>query len=114
MKQLVTAEEFIRENLTDYWQGGKAQYTGEDVEKAMIEFAKLHVQAALESAAENARIKTEYYNEEDVGRTRLREILDSSDLASERTDGDGIMYAVDTYEVNKQSILNAYPLNNIK
>jgi len=51
----------------------------------MIEFAKLHAQAALESAAENAKAYT----------------------------------TISTYEgrqtkVRKQSILNAYPLENIK
>lgn len=104
MSKIPTAEEFLKEKGID----------NKIVEGVLVQFTKLHVKAALEAAAENARIKTEYYHEEDVGRTRLREILDSSDLASERTDGDGIMYAVDTYEVNKKSILNAYPEENIK
>jgi hypothetical protein len=38
-----TAKEFIEQNLIDYSDGGKAQYIEEDVEKALIEFAKLHV-----------------------------------------------------------------------
>lgn len=109
MKQLPTAEEFIEKYRKIKLSG--EEYKAEDI---LIEFAKLHVQSALENAAENVMIKKEYYYEEDVGRTRLREILDSSNLASERTDGDGIMYAVDTYEVNKESILNAYSLENIK
>ena len=48
--RLPTAESYIAKNITDYWEGGKAQYTKEDVEKAMIEFAKLHVEAALKAA----------------------------------------------------------------
>jgi hypothetical protein len=53
MTQIPIAKDYIRKNLTDYWEGGKAQYTEEDVEKAMIEFAKLHVEAALEAAQES-------------------------------------------------------------
>jgi len=44
--KILTAKEYIRTNLTDFWEGGKAQYTEEDVVKAMIEFARLHVEAA--------------------------------------------------------------------
>jgi hypothetical protein len=43
-----TAKEYIRKNLTDYWDGGVANYTEKDVEQALIEFAKLHVKYALE------------------------------------------------------------------
>ena len=80
----------------------------------MKQFAKIHVIEALKQASEKAKINTEYYHEDDVGRTKLKEILDISPLASERTDEDGLLYAVDTYEINKDSILNAYPLNLIK
>ena len=52
-----------------------------DALEAMIEFAKLHVEAALKEASEEAYV----------------EVLDYND-----------------YEVNKQSILDAYPLENIK
>ena len=53
-----------------------------DVEQAMIEFAKLHVQAALESAAIDATTK--------------------------------FIPFTDDEEVDKDSIRNAYPLDNIK
>lgn len=59
-----------------------------DVEQAMIEFAKMHVQAALEVASENAETKEEYDN-----------IYDPNDKY---------------YVVDKNSILNSYPLTNIK
>jgi len=52
----------------------------------LIKFAKLHVEAALEEAAYNA------------------EIMDERDGDS----GEGAIY------INKQSILKAYPLTNIK
>jgi hypothetical protein len=78
-----TAEEFIKKNLIDYWEGGKAQYTWEDVERAMKEFAKLHVEAALQDASEKSTV-----------------IRDEE------------FYTIS--HVNKNSILNAYPLTNIK
>jgi hypothetical protein len=49
----------------------------------MIEFAKLHVQKALEEASENAEMKWVKYTDND-------------------------------YEIDKDSILKSYPLNNIK
>ena len=55
--------------------------TAKDIKKAMIEFAKLHVEAALEEA--NRKVIVTYYYDEGI-------------------------------RVNKDSILNAYPLENIK
>ena len=54
----------------------------------MIEFAKLHVEAALKAAGENARIKA-------------------------NTQQGGSMFT-DDFEVVKESILNSYPLDQIK
>ncbi len=62
-----TAENYIKQYLTDYWEGGKAQYTSEDVQKAMIEFAKLHVQACKEEIADDYL----YYLDGDEGSERL-------------------------------------------
>ena len=81
MSNLPTAEEFLkRENLpTDI-------LSGDDINYAMIEFAKLHCEA------------------------QAKEIVDKAKL----DDGDYI--ADGHYEkiINKDSILNAYPLTNIK
>ena len=55
--------------------------TAKNIKKAMIEFAKLHVEAALEEA--NRKVIVTYYYDEGI-------------------------------RVNKDSILNAYPLENIK
>ena len=55
--------------------------TAKDIKKAMIEFAKLHVEAALKEA--NRKVIVTYYYDEGI-------------------------------RVNKDSILNAYPLTNIK
>jgi hypothetical protein len=58
-------------------------------EEMMIEFAKLHVEAALKSASENATI---------------------DDIGSPNCDGEWMSCDI----VNKDSILNCYSLDNIK
>ena len=84
MKQLPTAETV----LDDVWRKVHKQnpnsFWTTSAEQAMIEFAKLHVQAALESASEKASVNW-----------------------------DGAGADLDAF-VNKQSILNAYPLDNIQ
>ena len=52
METIPTAKDYILKNITDFWQGGKAQYTSEDVEEAMINFAKLHVKACKKEISE--------------------------------------------------------------
>lgn len=61
----------------------KRKYRDDVAKDLMIEFAKLHVEAALKAASENA--ETRY-----------------------------IPYTDDEYEIDKNSILNSYPLDNIK
>ena len=86
MKAL-TAEEFlIEKNYPLYNEfGGLGLYY---VKEAMIEFAKMHVQEALRLASVEAEVEHELSNPYDSN--------------SEYT------------IVNKESILNAYPLENIK
>ena len=76
MEQIPTAEAWLKhfeENA----------YPGTSISECMIEFAKLHVEAALKEASEKA-----YYRD---------------------TNG-----FIETSSENKQSILNSYPLTNIK
>ena len=82
-----TAEEFlIEKNYPLYNEfGGLGMYY---VKEAMIEFAKMHVQEALRLASVEAEVEHELSNPYDPN--------------SE--------YQI----VNKDSILNAYPLENIK
>ena len=82
MEKLPTAEEFLRKNIDYVLSENDCK---EDVENAMIEFAKLHVEAALKKASKKAKII-------DVG----------------------IDYAIMEFVVDKSSILNSYPLENIK
>lgn len=79
-----TAEEFLKNK----------PFMRDDLEcdtnyQLMIEFAKLHVEAALKAAAENIRTR---YTQAPIGEGELNIIE----------------------YVDKNSILNAYPLTNIK
>lgn len=69
----------------------------------MIEFAKLHVEAALKEASEKAIVNVFPTDEEQW--EHVPEIITSEDLE----DNEGIYLIVD-----KDSILNSYPLDKIK
>ena len=71
--------------------------THDDYIKGMIEFAKMHVQEALKQASE--KVFVEYID------LNTDEIFDYTDVI---TDDDVEV------NINKDSILNAYPLENIK
>lgn len=68
---------------------GSKFYTKKALKKAMVEFAKYHVEQALKESSENVK---------------------TYDIYNEST---GDMECKVTF-VDKQSILNAYPLDNIK
>jgi hypothetical protein len=89
MNNLPTAEEFLNSNSL---KGHVAMdsVNEDDIVTDMIEFAKLHVEAALKAAAEKARV----CNVDDHDPLTGQEFISS--------------------EVVKDSILNAYPLNLIK
>lgn len=90
MEKIPTADEIIEKHYKEDKDedGNKILYLW-SIKNAMIEFAKLHVKAALEAAAE----KAECEDEGTFGR-----------------DGEVHEY----YVVNKQSILTAYTDENIK
>jgi len=94
MENTLTAKGYISKNLTDFWGDGVAQYTKEDVEKSMIEFAKMHVTAALKEASKK------------VEHTIDTDWVDFHDFSKGHN---GINVIID-----KDSILNSYPLENIK
>ena len=95
MKAL-TVEEFLIEKEYPLYNnfGGLGMYY---VKEAMIEFAKYHVQKALKQASE--KVFVEYID------LNTDEIFDYTDVI---TDDDVEV------NVNKESILNAYPLDLIK
>ena len=85
MKQLPTAKEYIHQFQNKF----KAENYRDGVVKGlMIEFAKLHVKAALEAAAGNASVKY-------VHNPKMSD------------------YNHETAVVDKESILNSYPDENI-
>lgn len=80
MKNIPTAAEYVQLNFDSI-----DEFDFESNRRNLIEFARIHVEAALKEASEKAELEyshTEY--------------------------GDDIM------KVDKESILNAYPLTNIK
>lgn len=88
MSMLPTAEDFLQDHLqiSHFFNEKYEKMTcfSDDVQQAMIEFAKLHVEAALKEASENVEI--EDYDE----------------------------HGQYSPSINKYSILNSYPLSNIK
>jgi hypothetical protein len=76
MTEISTVEEF--------WFKNTGQNINQEEYSAMIEFAKLHVEAALKEASEKANYNT-------YGHEHIEEVW-----------------------IDKDSILNSYPLTNIK
>ena len=88
-----TAEEIIlKQGVTRSPISGIETYLKGNAKSAMIEFAKLHVEAALKAASEKAKT---FKNDEVMG-------------------GDGRYLRHGYIDVDKESILSAYPLENIK
>ncbi len=86
MKEIMSAEEFFKSEIPKYESVSDFMTDG-DIFYHAREFATMHVKYALEEASKLAIVK---YVEEDGCATG------------------------DYYEVDKKSILNAYPLTNIK
>lgn len=85
--KVITAQEFLDISF------GENKAVRSKITKAMIEFAKLHVQEALKQASEKSLMK-------DV----------NEDCHYEDEEGN----FPEIYFIDKDSILNAYNLNNIK
>ncbi len=88
MSKILTAEEFL--NKYDYPSMrfcNVCMNFEQDLQKMLIEFAKLHVEAALKEASKSKSLCTSYTN-------------------------DGLDYK--EMKLSKESILNVYPLENIK
>ena len=90
----MTAEEFlINKGDADF----RLSKSGEYISDIMIEFAKMHVTEALRQASEKSKFKVQSYFE------TIEEINNSIE------DCTGSLVVID-----KESILNAYPLDKIK
>jgi hypothetical protein len=89
MEKIPTAEEFLKDLQHEYEETGEYKmYFAIDIPDKLREFAKLHVEAALKAASEKGE-------------------------AVVRTNGEWTSSKV-TAGVNKESILNSYPLDKIK
>lgn len=91
-----TAEEFALENM----QGTDLQ----EIERALIGFAKIHVEAALQAANKNKKI--ELFVRPDRKGAKYKKV--------ESGENYDIFGTIQMWKVNKDSILNSYPLTNIK
>jgi hypothetical protein len=98
MEKLPTAEEFLKEAQSNPTKGWTTH-------KAMIEFAKLHVEAALKEASEKATWQNESFDTY-FGDLRNFDFID--------TDGAGDPSTGHNVFVDKDSILNSYSLEKIK
>jgi len=90
MENIPTAEELLATKET--FDSEYPTVSISDAIEAMIEFAKLHVEAALKEASDNAE----------------------ADYTYEGFGGEFYDQPIYRYFVKKDSILNSYPLENIK
>jgi len=84
--EIKTAHDFIKQCGKAHWAYDTEHYTFDDIERAMIRFAEYHVQNSLKAASENAKVKTHTESWGDYETS---------------------------YNVDTNSILNSYPLDNI-
>lgn len=92
-----TTEEFLKNSKNVNYTSLKDEVKLYFIEQDLIEFAKMHVEEALKQASEKAFV--EYID------LNTDEIFDYTDVITD--DDVGV-------NVNKNSILNAYPLDLIK
>jgi hypothetical protein len=97
MNKITTAEEFTKKLLTEVASCRGVRVMSSVIEKQFIEFAKLHVQEALKQAHLKAELN--YYDSKESWMNDSNMSLNSW----------GAITSID-----KDSILNAYPLENIK
>lgn len=92
MEKIPTAEDFLQEHpqISHFYDDKTNQMVcfSADVQKALIEFAKLHVEAALKAASET--------------------VWDSVTKEGRWTSPEATAY------ISKKAVLNAYPIENIK
>lgn len=94
-----TAEEFM--NSKNYWHS-------EDYYSLLIEFAKLHVEAALKAASE--KVQLNMYKKSQYSKTSRWKRVSNE----EEKEGVDLFNYECQWKPSKKSILNAYPLENIK
>jgi hypothetical protein len=112
MAQIPTAEEWLlnhkelsKYDVAEHDEGGYLGVNEDNLYKIMVEFAKLHVEAALKEASEKATWQNESFDTY-FGDLRNFDFID--------TDGAGDPSTGHNVFVDIESILNSYPLDKIK
>lgn len=116
MEKIQSTEEYFKlySNLYSFEEGDSMYLIDkEDYQKTMIEFAKYHCTQALKEASEKGNIKIEQYHEDTHSISIIKEKEDEP-FIGRYADMDGCLLGVDVFSIDKDSILNAYPLNLIK
>jgi|SRR6187402_275589 len=111
----MTAEEFSKNFTT----GKSEETTGEYIQSMLTKFAQYHVEKALENVKLKIQLSFIPYDEESWNQKSIerKDILDFYDDGEDDTDfqyeqlrnRDGFII-----EADEESIINAYPLTNIK
>jgi hypothetical protein len=98
----MTAEEFLNKKQKEYSKGiGNSFKTNYDLEKErLIEFAKIHVQQALQAATKESFAESSHSNMTSKDKLKGKQGL--------------ICVHLGDVSINENSILNAYSLNKIK
>lgn len=108
MSKIPTAEKFLHQSksLHDMWDNtrGKGEWDEKAIVKSHIEFAKLHVEACKKEISKSTKINLFIRPDRKGSKYKLVESGESYDIFETRQ----------MYKVDKESILNAYPLTNIK
>ena len=102
MEKIQTARVFINNNIDRY----DSSISTLKVEEMLVEFTKLHVEAALKAAAEKVITKGIYAPSCDDHTPYWGPCVSCG-----RRDNPDVLIGE---EVDKESILNAYPLSNIQ
>ena len=107
--KITTAEEWLNRHALECIEKKYADIN--ELKCLMIHFAREHIEEALKEASEKANLHEDYYNEENFSINELKELANEG---YPRKDSFGDIYAVDIVSIDKNSILNAYSLENIK
>jgi hypothetical protein len=107
MKKLPTAEEFFKifQDFPKYMNEANES----DVAKVMIQFAKLHCEAQLKAILEKVRVR-----EDELSPVNTEKVENTYIGIEFEVDKGYEDYCPYKYTVDKDSIINAYDLNQIK
>ncbi len=104
---MITAEDLISEVYTIDIGIDSTVIKTKDVQKLLKKFAKMHVKAALEAVNKKSYALSKWKEDSIVGYRNLKD-------ENNNTIGKPVPIIQSRYFLDKESILNAYPLENIK